>query len=111
MEWFIWSFLAIAVLLVFVVNLIATRLCIVDDSSGGLQVIGQLAVVWLIPAIGGLCAIYLVAQHYRADELKSLLPWPIYGFIVSSEQRDSAVERMTESTDDYIGEGACGADG
>ena len=53
-----------------------------DGGLNRFQKIGQTALVWMLPIVGALSILMLIASHHTRREMKSLVPYPIY-FVAS----------------------------
>ena len=68
----------IVIAITLLANLLASRAVLFDDGVTNSQKALQLVLVWLVPLIGAGVVISLVGSHHSREELRGVLPFPLY---------------------------------
>ena len=100
--------LAVVVLL----NLIVTIGVFRDAGLNAFQKTMQSLMVWILPIVGGVSILMLLASHHTREEMKGLVPFPFYlsAAPAGPDVGDSAGIMNSDLTSDMF-EGHCGGDG
>jgi hypothetical protein len=62
----------------FLFDVVVSRGVILDSGLSWSQKSLQLAVIWLIPVIGGAVVLAMQGQNHTVKEMRSLYPFPFY---------------------------------
>lgn len=93
---------------VVLLNLLATFALIRDDYPTRLQRILQTGIIWLVPVVGALVVLGVIASHRDAADGKSLLLAPFLATPIEKPGSGSGVQGYCGGS--HGAEGGCGGD-
>ena len=91
---------------VVVLNVVVSFALYRDGGLNGLQKIAQAAIVWLLPVVGAVSILMLIASHHSRSEMKRLVPFPLYLAAPARYQYAHGPDKIMHSdlTGDELGE-------
>ena len=90
MENYLYSVIVIAVLVCVWLSAIASFVVVRDKTLETKQKVAQIAAAWVLPVVGPLLTLYLIAQHSPELIQKKWIPWPFRNIVFGRNFRPNA---------------------